>query len=313
MTVHQRARTLPKRVLESIRRMALWAPEQSVLVAVSGGLDSTALLHLLHELQPAHKGVLEVATVDHGLREESVSEVAVVQQMAAGLGLHCHVIKLGLALGPNLGLRAREARRAALIALGHTRIATGHHQDDQAETVLQHLLRGAGMTGLSGMRPLADPFCRPLLAEPRAVLSAWAQDRGLSWVEDPSNAASQRGEIRRLMPQLDALHGGAAATLARSARLLAQEDSLLTELVDAAWSTVATGQGLGRAALAAQHPAIQLRLLKRLIASVPARVGAEPLEAVVDGALMHAGRLDLAEGWVLACVDGALVVSPPQA
>ena len=312
MSAQQRARTLPKRVLESIRRLPLWTPGDSVLVSVSGGLDSTVLLHLLAELQPAHKAVLEVATVDHGLRPEAAAEAQAVQESARRLGLVCHVIELGLSPGPNLGLRARQARRDALMALGHTRIATGHHQDDQAETVLQHLLRGAGMTGLSGMRPLAEPFCRPLLAEPRAVLVAWAEAQGLCWVEDPSNATSQRGEIRRLMPELDALHGGAVATLARSARLLAQEDALLSGLADSAWSAVTRGAGLDRSALAGQHPAIQLRLLRRLIASVPARVGADPLEAVVAGALMHSGRLDLAEGWALVCQDGALVVVSPQ-
>lgn len=311
MSVTDRARTLPRRVLESIVRQQLWSAGDRVLVAVSGGMDSMVLMHLLSRLCDAHKGELEVASVDHGLRSESAAEVRTVAAAARQLDLKCHTLCLNLDAGPNLGLRAREARQEALLALGHHRIATGHHQDDQAETVLQHLLRGAGMTGLSGMKAASGHFCRPLLSEPKAVLRAWAEAEQITWVEDPSNAASQRGQIRTLMPKLDALHGGASGALARSARLLAHEDALLQKLTDDAWSTVSLGVGLDREALACQHPAIQLRLLRRLIAHVPARVGSDPLEAVLEGALMTPGRLDLGAGWVLILANGRLVVEGP--
>jgi tRNA(Ile)-lysidine synthase len=311
MTGSAGVRTLPQRVLGAVRSRPLWTPGDRVVIAVSGGVDSVVLLVLLARLQGAHKGRLEVATVDHGLRPESAQEVVRVAALAQSLGLPCHVLSLGLKPGPNLSQRAREARQAALVALGSDRIATGHHLDDQAETVLQHLLRGAGMRGLQGMQPLRGPFCRPLLAEPRAVLEAWARSEGLSWTEDPSNAGSQRGQIRALMPELDRLYGGASRTLARSARLLAREDALLHTLADEAWQSVCRPGGLDRAGLSAQHPAMQLRLLRRLTSEVTARVGAEPLEAIVDGALQHTGCLDLGEGWSLVCSQGLLSVEPP--
>jgi tRNA(Ile)-lysidine synthase len=309
--IGERARTLPMRTLEVIRRQQLWSPGDRVLIAVSGGVDSTVLMHLLQHLADGHKGKLEVASIDHGLRPESASEVHDVGEGALSLGLDFHPITLDLLPGPNLAARARDARRSALLSLGADRVATGHHLDDQAETVLQHLLQGAGLTGLQGMQPLAAPWCRPLLEEPGAVLRKWAEMEGLQWAEDPSNPASERGRIRALMPELDALRGGAAGALARSARLLAREDALLEEFTDVAWKQVACEGGLDRSGLAAQHPAIQLRLLRRLVSEVPARVRADPLEAVAGGALSGPGQLDLGEGWRLVCAGGRISLLAP--
>lgn len=287
-------RTLQRRVLEHIQTERLWAPGDDVLVAVSGGVDSTALLHLLHRTQGAHKARLRVMTVDHGIRPESADEVRIVSEMAADLDLACTVVSLGLEKGPNLAERARDARRQALVAAGADWIATGHHEDDQAETVLFHLLRGSGSRGLQGMQSRAGCWVRPLLRESREVLQAWATAEDLQWCEDPSNPASQRGRIRELMPSLDALHGGAQRALARSARLLAREDELLSLMEDEAWNATASGEGLDRAGLAVLHPAIQLRLLKRLVAGCTVR--ADVLESIVAGALQRPGVLDLGQG-----------------
>ncbi len=260
----ERARTLPMRVMEWIQRHQLWAPGQRVLLAVSGGLDSTVMLDVLAELDGVGAR-LEVASVDHGLRPEAVGEVAQVGRAAARLGLPFHPLSLRLAPGPNLAARARDARRAALLGVGADRICTAHHEDDQAETVLQRLLCGAGAGGLRGMAPLDGPWCRPLLGEPRSVLAAHAELRGLRWVEDPSNAGSQRGRLRALLPALAEIHGGGTAAIARSARLLAREDALLTELAAAAHAAAARpGPALDRAVFSAQHPALRLRMLRRL-------------------------------------------------
>mgnify|MGYP003951136121 CR=1 FL=1 len=303
------ARTLQRRVLEHIRTAQLWDEGQSVLVAVSGGVDSTVLLHLLHRTQGAHGGRLRVVTVDHGLREASSVEADGVVKLSEALGLSCDRVRLELAPGPNLAERARDARRSVLLGFQTDRIATGHHEGDQAETVLYHLLRGSGMRGLKGMQAQSGAWVRPLLREPRAVLEAWARSEGIDWVEDPSNANSQRGRIREILPVLDELHGGANRALARSSRLLAREDEYLSSHVDEAWGAVAIDGGLDRAALMALHPAIQLRLLRRLIGDV--RVRADPLEVVVAGALMHSGQLDLGYGYCLVCRDGVLGVKKP--
>jgi tRNA(Ile)-lysidine synthase len=197
------ARNLQPRVLESIRRCALWSPGDTVAVAVSGGVDSLVLLHLLHRTVSAHGGTLTVLSADHGLRKESAAEVEGVRAVAQSLDIPFVGVRLNIEPGPNLAERARDARKEALLGLGTDRIATGHHEDDQAETVLYHLLRGSGMRGLRGMQPRDGQWVRPLLFESRAVIQTWAEADGLSWVEDPSNPHSQRGQLRRLMPLLD--------------------------------------------------------------------------------------------------------------
>ena len=156
--MNERARTLPLRVLESIRRHRLWEPGDRVLLAVSGGVDSMVLLHVVHQMRDAHGGALSVASIDHGLRPESAFEVEQVGRATAALGLPFQPFTLNLEAGSNLQARARDARQAALVSLGTDRIATGHHLDDQAETVLFHLLRGSGARGLQGMQACRAPW-----------------------------------------------------------------------------------------------------------------------------------------------------------
>ena len=288
------ARTLPRRVLEHIRTGGLWSPGQSVALSVSGGADSMVLLHLLHQTQPAHGGKLSVVTMDHGLRSASRDEVRSVAAICETLSLPCEVFTLGLQPGPGLAERAREARRGVLLNMGVDRIATGHHQGDQAETVLYHLLRGSGSRGLRGMQPQNQVWVKPLLRESKAVLIEWAQMESIDWFDDPSNASSQRGRIRALMPSLDTIQGGAGRALARSARLLAREDGFFSEHVEAIWSDLVVENALDLDGLDRLHPAVQLRVLRKFIGD--GRIRAEPLESIVDGALREAGRLDLGYG-----------------
>ncbi len=218
---------LERRILSVLRREARVPPGSLGLVSVSGGPDSTALLHLLAAVAPGMRLRLEVAHFDHGLRPESGREAIWVRDAAGRLGLPCHLraTRHLAALPAGVQAAARAWRRAELERLaaqtGAGWVATGHQLDDQLETVLLKLLRGAHLSGLRGMDVRQGPWVRPVLHVRRGELLAYLARRGVGWLEDPSNASPRykRNRVRReLLPLLDELAGGAAG-----ARLLALE------------------------------------------------------------------------------------------
>ncbi|MCA9663339.1 MAG: tRNA lysidine(34) synthetase TilS [Myxococcales bacterium] len=193
-----------------------WIRGERLLVACSGGPDSVALLGLL-ELVAAKLGLeLAVAHVDHGLREGSAAEAEAVVALARGRGHRALSRRLELAPGAGLPARARDARRAALVQMseeaGCRIIALGHTATDQAETVLMHVIRGAGLDGLAAM-PARDPegpaprWIRPLLGLTRGETAALCETMGLPVTDDPTNHDRRhlRVELREeLLPRLRA-------------------------------------------------------------------------------------------------------------
>ena len=206
-----------------IGRCSFPDPGAPLACAVSGGADSLALLVLA-----VAAGCDAVAHhVDHGLREDSDQDVHVVNEVADGLGIEVVVHRVNVGAGPNLEARARSARLAALPAGA----ATGHTADDQAETVLLNLLRGASTDGLAAMR--SGPQ-HPILALRRAETHGLCSQLGLHPVEDPTNhdPAYLRNRIRHeLVSVLSELADrDIVPILARQARLLADDAALLGEL-----------------------------------------------------------------------------------
>ena len=200
-------------VRRTMRERALASPGDHVLVACSGGPDSTALLHVLHRLRSELGITLCVASIDHGLRPESASEVEHVGAFASTLGVPFYPVRVDLATeGVSIQARARELRYGALreVARAHgaVRIAVGHTQDDQAETVLARVLRGAGLRGLEGIEARRmDGVIRPLLDCRRPDVRAYAEERALPFVDDPSNhqRTFERVRIRHeVLPALEA-------------------------------------------------------------------------------------------------------------
>ncbi|MGY6411076.1 MAG: tRNA lysidine(34) synthetase TilS [Alkalilacustris sp.] len=207
-------------------------------VAVSGGGDSVALLLLLADWAGARGVVLEAATVDHGLRPGSGAEAEGVAVLCARLGVAHSILRWeeGTAARGNLQDAARRARLGLLAGWAGARslgaVALGHTRDDQAETVLMRLARGAGVDGLSAMavvrRDRGVTWLRPLLALERATLRRMLRARGVPWVEDPSNADPRflRVRTRRVLEALAPL-GIDAAGLAATAERMAQARAAL--------------------------------------------------------------------------------------
>jgi len=222
---------LRHRVGQAIADRQLWRPGDRVAVAVSGGLDSVACLDLLLETQAWHSGVLSVVTVDHGTRPESGSDAAFVRELAAAKGLSCVCAEVQLQTESEEALR--DARYRIFEGLDAEFVCLGHHRDDQAETVLLQLLRGAGSRGLGGMRWKRGRYVRPLLDITRSEIRRWAEHRALQWREDVSNADAKylRNRVRaEVLPLLEQLRPGAGAALARSATNLAADDAWLRSL-----------------------------------------------------------------------------------
>lgn len=209
---------------------------------MSGGPDSLALLLLAHAAIP---GAFEVATVDHGLREGSAAEAAEVARVCAERGIPHQTLTVAVANDGNLQANARTARYAALAAWLHARglvaLVTAHHADDQAETLLMRLNRGAGVRGLAAMRAVSPvpgahdlPLLRPLLGWRRDELAAVVKAEGIPAADDPSNAAQrfERVRVRQGLRDAGWLDPGA---LAQSAAHLAEADAALDWAVAREW------------------------------------------------------------------------------
>jgi tRNA(Ile)-lysidine synthase len=216
-----------------------WEAARGIVLGVSGGPDSVALMLLAAEWARARASSppVYVATVDHGLRKDSRGEAEMVARWAAGLALpHAILVWVGVKPKSRIQERAREARYellfeyAATVSADH--VMTAHHADDQAETILFRLLRGSGVSGLSGMANSSERngliLARPLLAHAKADLAALCESRAHPFFDDPSNTdpVNARTRIRRLGGLL-ADEGLGRAALLRLGRRAARADAAL--------------------------------------------------------------------------------------
>ncbi|MNQ48178.1 tRNA(Ile)-lysidine synthase [compost metagenome] len=217
-----------------------WRQAPGWTLAFSGGLDSTVLLHLLARLRERQAlPPISAIHVHHGLQAVADAWVEHCRAQCAALNIPLVVRHVQVTAGASIEQAAREARYAAFAeALGGGDVLlVAQHRDDQAETLLLRLLRGAGVRGLAAMpasRPLASgTLLRPLLGVARAELEAWARAQGLQWIEDPSNSDTRlaRNFLRHeILPRLTQCWPAASAVLARDAEQLAEAAALLGEL-----------------------------------------------------------------------------------
>jgi tRNA(Ile)-lysidine synthase len=284
-----------------------------MVVAVSGGADSVALLHALAWLRTPLALRLHVAHVDHQLRPGSGEDASRVRALAQNLGLPCTVVRVdvlrrrgGRRLSPEEA--ARDARYDALAQVsanvGASAVALGHTADDQAETVLLHLARGSGLSGLRGMETLTTRACgdlpdmtlvRPLLAVRRSQTQEHCRSHGLtvSWDETNLDARVPRNLIRmEALPVLARINPRVVEALGRLARSAGRDLDYVEGQVMERWPSVAEpvtgGLRLDRAALLALDPSLQRHMLRAAYAQVRGS-GAGLAEALLESTLRLAG------------------------
>jgi tRNA(Ile)-lysidine synthase len=227
-----------EQMLDGVRAGGLLLADTSTVAMLSGGRDSVCLLDLLARmLGPEQVTALHV---NYGLREDSDADETHCVGLCERLGVRIEVERPRRPEGPgNLQAWARDTRYAAAARLAlapEARIATGHTADDQVETILYRLASSPSRRALLGMRPRDGKLVRPLLGFTRAETTAYCEERGLPWRDDPTNAAAgyARNKVRHLLaPALAEIHPAAARNVLRTAELLRDEAEVLDALVDA--------------------------------------------------------------------------------
>lgn len=287
-------------------------PAARLGLAVSGGPDSLALLLLA---QAARPGRIAAATVDHGLRPESAAEAAMVAKVCAGLGVAHATLRVVLSAG-NLSAAARRGRYAALAEwaaqAGLAALATAHHADDQAETLLLRLNRASGVSGLAGVRargplPGGGLVLRPLLGWRRTELATVVTAAGLIAADDPTNhdPAFDRARLRAHLASADWLD---VPALAASASHLADADAALDWAAAREWRESVRREGLGVCYRPQAPRAVGLRVIARIVddlAGGAVRGGqiAQAFDALVAGRTVSLDDLvarPTATGWCFA-------------
>lgn len=292
------------------------APGGLMLCAVSGGRDSMCLLHYLHGLSARRGFRVAAAHLNHGMRPTALRDEELVRTFCEERGIplsvgHARVYEQAEEWGLTVEEAGRKARYDFLTdtarALGAEKIATAHHQNDQAETVLLHLLRGTGPEGLGGIPPVRGAIVRPLLDTPREEIEAYVAAHGIPYQEDETNADTHyaRNCLRReIWPMLEGINPQAGRHVAAAARILRRENEYLDG--EAERYLPPEGTQVERQVLLAAPEVLRPRMLRLLIDRLPCgkkdfgRMHLEALERLAASG----GVLDLPEG-VQAAAEGA--------
>ncbi|MGH2700320.1 MAG: tRNA lysidine(34) synthetase TilS [Actinomycetota bacterium] len=317
---------LVERAARSIDRYSMLADGDIVVVAVSGGPDSTCLLDVLHRLSTPRGWTLHVAHVDHGLSESSEPIAARVSSAAAAAGFEVHLMRAPNLEGSNLHARARLFRYSFFETVareaGATKIATGHTLDDRVETTLARLVHGAGTEGLAGIPPADGGRVRPLIEVRRAATQAYCEEVELDYDVDPANEDErfERASLRTaLIPTIEQRWGeGAIHAMASSAERLRIDAAALKGLADTLYDQLAKGEEgrvrFQRTELGPLPTALRRRLLERAVGRVRDRSGG--IEAALDAIDAPGGEtrhFDVASGVTIEISRAEVVVQLPAA
>ncbi len=293
-------------------------------VGFSGGLDSTALLHVACRVADELEAPSPLAVhVHHGLQDVAESWVHHCERVATGLGAAFMLQRVTVKRdgGESPESAARDARMKVFAAVDADAVLLGHHRDDQVETVLFNALRGTGLAGLSGIPqvralPGGRPLLRPFLGLPRTQLRAYAMAHELTWVEDPSN---DHGGIRRnhlrnaVLPLVEEQIPQARPALARLADHAAEAQQIASDLADLDAERWSDARGLRCRAFAELPPHRARNLLRGQLALAGLRMpDAARLEEMLRQ-LRGTGRPEiLHDGWTVTRRAGRLLILPPQ-
>ena len=264
-----------------IRKEQLIAPNDRICCALSGGADSVALFFALYLLREKLQFTLSAVHFNHGLRgEEAERDQAFTQKLCEQYDVSLHIGQAQVVAGAKgLEAAARDARYAFFDTLSE-KIATAHTADDNAETVLMHLIRGSGLKGLGGIAPQRGQIIRPMLTVTREEVLAFLQEYNLPHIEDSSNASDDffRNRLRhRLLPLLKQENPSLSQNLSQMAMRLRQDELLIETMMDEALPSVS--------ALRQMHPALRTRYLRRFLADCGLKeAGAEHI-ALTEGLL----------------------------
>ncbi|MCS7197895.1 MAG: tRNA lysidine(34) synthetase TilS [Candidatus Bipolaricaulota bacterium] len=325
-------------VRKTITRYVMLQACDRVLVAVSGGVDSVVLLHVLQELKKELKLSLAVAHFDHGIRPDSAQDAEFVSKLARSLRLKLYTERADVpayaqAHKLSLEVAARELRYQFLekIAQAHkfNKIALGHTLNDQAETLLMRLLRGSGLEGLAGIPPVRSSehcqYIRPLIECSRQQIEAYAKTHKLRWREDPTNYDTRilRNKIRHeLIPILKEYNPNLLEALGRTARLLGQAAQHLEREADQAFRELLIKKNAHELMLDLKKffrlsEYLQALVLRRAVFALQPQceLGADHIETVLSWASRRgAGELSLPAGVrVLRRHDQIVITTQPAA
>jgi tRNA(Ile)-lysidine synthase len=304
---------LHQQVRRTLRRHGLCPPGSRLCVGVSGGSDSVALTLILREVAGALDfSIVTLAHLNHRLRPTADRDAQFCHEFAARLGLPLATDTVDVqAYAASERLSVENAARQARYAFLHRaaadaaadRIAVGHTRDDQAETVLLKLIRGAGLAGLGGIYPQRGVVIRPLLDVARADLRAFLASSGQTWVEDESNESlnNPRNRIRhRVLPELDTAYGGPTRPgIARAASLAREDGQWLDDVADRRFEAIAitqpNGLELDGSLLAAEPAPIRRRIMLKAMRTLAGRreVGLEHVEAALEVLSGTSGAVDV--------------------
>ncbi len=284
------------------------APGDVVLVACSGGPDSVAMLDVLSRLSREMQFTIHVASVDHGLRADADLDVACARAHASNIGAPFHSLTVKVPEQASIQDAAREVRYQALLRkaqeIGSRRVAVGHTMDDQAETVLARILRGAGIEGLAGIAPVRrDGVVRPFIDCARRDVHAYVQERSLVVRNDPSNVDSRflRARVRSdLLPRLSLEDPAVVRHLAALADDARSAASVLRSRARRVLRKASRGEGtLSIEGLERVPPAVLRAVLRELVrATTGATPGRAQTEALVHMLAIDRGSVLLPHQWV---------------